>query len=450
MERVSFVNFTGIDRCGHSNAAINNLAAGIVEGNEGLEFVHGSATCYPTHTAELDFPHTPVGRGRITLHDGDAGRGHSRCYVIDRDGTLLDQPTNRGWVLRSSLPYWWDPDIIEDCEAYAENYDDDPDFSTCPWFVRDNEFLLDAACDPERRGTPYNSAKMNNLNNCTNPALAFGPAEQSQDWSEANTWVCPGVDFLNLRFLVPSLIVSGSPVLYAPVLWSTVRDRSTLTRNYDGDETVSVLQESLSKISTHALNRFPQPYTVVVANQQNYRVDFTGDVSDPRFFDNGDMEFNIFEAQGTDMAGTTARPPLHCESWGKNGKCDLDDWAVIVNFKFLNPAKVLFYHNYLKVDGATRLDQVTRDQPSGFGYFHPVSKVASFVVKGPGVVKMRALQVSGVLCSRRSTIVCSHQIFKPDTIALSRVIATMAHTVLCCTGRAGHSRHRGDFRLVLC
>ena len=197
------------------------------------------------------------------------------------------------------------------------------------------------------------------------------------------------------------------------------------------------------------LSRWPQPNTVVIANQQNYRIDFTGDITDSRFFENGDVEFSIFEAQGTDSAGTGARGPVHCGDGGDDD-CALDDWAVIVNFKFLNPAKVLFYNNYLRVDGASRLDEVTRDQPSGFGYFQPVSKVASFVVKGPGVVQMRALQVSEVLCSRRSTIVCSHQIFKPDTIALSRVIATMAHTVSCCTGRAGHSRHRGDFRLVLC
>ena len=400
MERVSFVNFTGIDQCGRSNAAINNLAAGIVENGAGLEVVHGSSTCYPTHTAELDFPHTPVGRARITLHDGDAGRGHARCYFIDRDGTLLDQPTNKGHLLRSSLPYYWDPDIVEDCEAYAENFDDDPDFSECPWFVRGNQFLLDAVCDPERRGLPYNSDKMNNLNNCTNPALAFGPAEESQDWSESNLWVCPGVDFLNLRFLVPNLIVSGSPVLWAPVAWSTVRDRSIGTSVYDGDQTVSVLQESLEMgDSAQLLNRFPQPYTVVLPNQQNYRVDFTGDVTDTRFFDNGDFEFEIFEAQGTDMKGATARPPLNCENRGNDGKCDLDDWAVTVDIKFLNPGKVLFYHNYLKVDGASRLHEVTRNQPSGFGYVHPVSKIASFVVRGPGVVKMRALQVSGACCA---------------------------------------------------
>ena len=253
MERVSFVNFTGIDACGRANAAINNQAAGIVESDGGFEKDIGLATCYPTHMRELDFPHSPPGRARVTLHDGGtwtnmgvtlgSEKGHARCYLIDRDGTLLDQATSKGWVIRSSVDYFWNPDVVADCKAYRENQDDDPDFSECMWFLRDNDILLDAVCDAERRGLPYNPDSMRARNNCTTPDVAFGDA--AQNWNGANAWVCQGADFLNLKFDVPKLVVSGSEVLWAPVVWSTVRSRSIGTSLYDGDETVVTYQESL-------------------------------------------------------------------------------------------------------------------------------------------------------------------------------------------------------------
>ena len=35
---------------------------------------------------------------------------------------------------------------------------------------------------------------------------------------------------------------------------------------------------------------------------------------------------------------------------------------------------------------------MTLDQPTGYSYLHPVSRIASFVVKGPGTVRVRATQ----------------------------------------------------------
>ena len=394
MRRVAFVNFTGIDACGRTNAAIANQAAGIVESDGGIEAEIGLATCYPTRSRELAFPHSPLGRGRVTLHDGGAWidkfgvtlgpeKGHARCYLVDEDGSLLDQVTSRGWMLRSSVDYFWNPDVVADCETYAESHDDDPDFSECMWFLRSNDILLDAATDADRRGMPYNPESMSSRNNCTTPDVALGAAS---DWTDANVWLCQGVDFLNLKFEVPQLIVSGSEVLWAPITWSTVRSRSIGTSLYDGDQTVATYQESLNVgDAQNGLDRWPQPNTVVLANQQNYRMDVTGDITDSRFFENGDFEFSIFEAQGDN-----ALAPLYCDG---TDACDVDDWAVIVNFKFLKSSKILFYHNNLKVDGASRLSQVDLSQPAGYSYVHPTSKVAAFVVRGSGVVKMRALQV---------------------------------------------------------
>lgn len=60
----------------------------------------------------------------------------------------------------------------------------------------------------------------------------------------------------------------------------------------------------------------------VVPNLGIYRLDFTGDVT--VFSDHGDYTFQLL--------GTEARDPI-----------DGDNFAVIINVKFLKPTKLLFY-----------------------------------------------------------------------------------------------------------
>ena len=115
----------------------------------------GAASCYPIRTRNLTYPGTPLGRARLTLHDG-ANRpqtnGFARCWAVDEDGTLLDNATRRGHLIKATAEYPWDADVASDCAEYHENEDDDPDFSKCMWFIRNNEFLLDTSIDATRRG----------------------------------------------------------------------------------------------------------------------------------------------------------------------------------------------------------------------------------------------------------------------------------------------------------
>jgi hypothetical protein len=76
------------------------------------------------------------------------------------------------------------------------------------------------------------------------------------------------------------------------------------------------------------------PSVVVLPNLGRYRLDFTGDITDTRFFDKGDLKFELMEGSGT-------REPLYG-----------DEWKLVVSLKFLRPGKILFYQGGLKVRGA--------------------------------------------------------------------------------------------------
>ena len=335
VNRVAFVNFTGTDDCGRSNSAFSNQAAGTVESQSPAPMVLAFPTCYPVRTSELSFVGTPHGRARVTMGAGALAtdRGHARCYHVDEDGSLVDEAGPV--LLRSSTAYPWDSgssQILADCAAYAAGSDDDPSSSQCPWFVRDNPYLLGAAgTDATRRGFAY--ATGDGVGECATP-------DGAGDWDGSNVWRCRDVDFLTLRYFVPDLAVSGSDVLWAPVTWSTVASSNLATSLYSLDETVVTLQQSFEGGAAAEENdaRWPQPFTVVLPNQAAARVDFTGDITDPRFFERGDLEFELGEA--ADLSA----PPLYSS-----------EWALIVNLKFLHPVKLEFWHDGHAVAGASRL-----------------------------------------------------------------------------------------------
>lgn len=319
------------------------------------------------------------------------------CTLFDEDGTLYgtsssaklykanivrNDITGRGWRLVLQAQEWPE-DVLEDCQEYLENYDDSPDVSTCPvrlpivvesptdltypqWFVRENSYLLGAAADEDRRGI-------------AEPDEALGTSDKNckavseVDWRRRVSY-CPNADWVTIKYTVPLRIVSGSEVLWAPVTWSTMRDELIATSMYFQDDTVVAVHPvypadtELAQFST----RWPNPYTHVVPNGGAYRLDFTGDIT--VFSEFGDYNFQL--------VGTEARNPV-----------DGDDFAVIVNVKFLKPCKLLFYVDGKKVDGATRRNQVTVAKEAGYGFQHATTKVAAFVLKGSTQVSMRALQV---------------------------------------------------------
>ena len=202
--------------------------------------------------------------------------------------------------------------IVDDCRLYEANHDDDPDFSECMWYVRGNDYLLAAAAsdDDARRGYTYSALphEPRHGGNCTVPA--------GGDWAGANLWEC-SVDFLTLEMSVPYLEVSGSEVLWAPITWSTVHPRAIGTSNYDTDETISLLQSSFEvEDAQNSLDRWPQPNTVVLPNGGTFRVDFTGDITDTRFFERGDVEFRISKRSRT---ARHSRPRAPCTR--RSGRC---------------------------------------------------------------------------------------------------------------------------------
>ena len=117
----------------------------------------GNAQCYPVHTKSLTWVDTPHD-GRMAFSPGTGGmsglekdQDFGACTHFDEDGSLYD--TTDGSVLyKADVARTWPEDILEDCQAYSINYDDDTAFSKCPWFIRANDYLLDAANDASRRG----------------------------------------------------------------------------------------------------------------------------------------------------------------------------------------------------------------------------------------------------------------------------------------------------------
>ena len=110
----------------------------------------GSAMCYQCLTSDLAFVDTPHD-GRLAFSPGGGGvsglevdEEYGACTLYDEDGTLYGTNGN-GALYKASFDQEWPEDVLEDCQDYAANYDDAPDMSKCPWFVRENEYLLQAS-----------------------------------------------------------------------------------------------------------------------------------------------------------------------------------------------------------------------------------------------------------------------------------------------------------------
>ena len=204
---VTLSNFSGVpDACGLTNAAISNEPAIGETGDEELEEAMGFGSCYPIRTRGLNYVGSPLGRARLTLHDG-ANRpkpnGFARCWAVDEDGTMLDNATAVGHLVKATAEFPWDEAVASDCEKYWTYNDDDPDTSKCMWFVRGNEFLLDTSIDAARRGLRWG------MDDCAWPSRG--------EWDGSGSAVCARTDFVTLHWTIPPLTISGSEVARAPV-----------------------------------------------------------------------------------------------------------------------------------------------------------------------------------------------------------------------------------------
>lgn len=165
-------------------------------------------------------------------------------------------------------------------------------------------------------------------------------------------------DFVTLKYTVPKRITSGSEVLWAPVALSTVRFESICTSIYYEDDTVVALHSNYGVDSEAGqfASRWPQPFMHQVPNHGQYHLDWTGDVT--AFSEDGDYTFQLFGTEAHDPVGD-------------------DEYAVIVQFKFLKPCKLLFYVDGRKVDGGVRRTDMDLTRDVGFSYHHATSAAAS-------------------------------------------------------------------------
>ena len=392
---------------------------GVAFGTEAAALGHGSGTaclslgnaqCYPVHTYNLGWRDTPFD-GRIAFSPGTGGmsglehdQDFGACTHYDADGSVYNTSTT---LYKANVPRTWPEDILESCQEYAANYDDNPDFSKCPWFIRANDYLLDAANDASRRGYASHSQALgldegkcswtgtNELTPRMRPCATNAdcwkrkwgchldgatcecqqdPCQPAFNVSDNRRVQSCSRDFVTLKFTNPLKITSGSEVLFAPAAISTVRRETMCSESYFQDDTVVAVLPSYPVDSEAAqfLERWPSPYVMSVPNQGIYHIDYTGDVT--AFSAEGDYKFQLL--------GTSSRAPV-----------EGGDFAVIVTVKFLQPCKLLFYVNGRKVNGAVRRLDVTTLQENGFGFQHATTKIAAVVLKGSEEVKMQALQV---------------------------------------------------------
>jgi len=164
---------------------------------------------------------------------------------------------------------------------------------------------------------------------------------------------------VTIKYTVPKRITSGSEVLWAPVALSTVRFESICTSIYYEDDTVVALHSNYGVDSEAGqfASRWPQPFMHQVPNHGQYHLDWTGDVT--AFSEDGDYTFQLFGTEAHDPVGD-------------------DEYAVIVQFKFLKPCKLLFYVDGRKVDGGVRRTDMDLTRDVGFSYPFGVESLQTF------------------------------------------------------------------------
>jgi len=210
VSKCAFVAYSSPDDAceGRAGVGIANEFAGVGQGSGAAGNSLGSQHCPQCVTSDLAWPRTPWD-GRVAFSEGvDGARDFAKCLLYDGDGSVYG--TAAGQLYKADLDSEWPPDILDDCQDYLSNYDDDPSFSKCPWFIRENEYLLGAAAAASRRGVPQHRQARGDVKSRTcdafdGVATANHVARCSKDW-------------VTLKFTVPKRVTSGSEVLFAPVL----------------------------------------------------------------------------------------------------------------------------------------------------------------------------------------------------------------------------------------
>ena len=199
-----------------------------------------------------------------------------------------------------------------------------------------------------------------------------------------------GLEYVHLKTHVPEKVVSGSELMYGPVGYITMYDGYLGSSTFASTDTVVDIYRDYTDPrgdqmppqtgkETETFNpvpaRYTQPFLATLANQGYYQIEYTGDIAS---FNEEFLEFSLVSL-GLDE-------PLYS-----------DEWAVMVQYRFLKAVNVAFYYDGRQVSSCARRDQLSLDSSPGKHYLDPVSKILSFPVIGlTKPVRIRQLDVVSV------------------------------------------------------
>jgi len=395
LEDLKFYGFSGTDSCGRKNVALSNEMAGDGEGTaEPIGANFGKATCYPVEVRGCTFPETPdYARLRFSEGPSTAEVQWALCKVFDPDhsimaGSAFLEGGVDSYFLKSAQTHEWPPEVLRDCQnwAYADYADDYDGQGTCLWWLRKYDNVRAAITNEELRGqveaglsgTQYPDAS------CEEIFTADG------DLVNNNVKLCKNMEPVILKSFIPEKVISGSEVLYGPVGYINMYDANYGSSNFagDGDTSVDIYRDYTDPRGTQMppmtgketesfnpiLSRYTQPYLAHLVNHGYYRIEYTGDIT---LFNGDFLEYQL--------VSLTDAPFVN------------DDYAIVIDIKFMKAVKLSFYYNGASVPASSRRDQVTLSAPAGTNYLDPVSKVVSFVVRGTAKpVRIKHLDVVAV------------------------------------------------------
>jgi cysteine-rich repeat protein len=392
LDNIKFFGYSGTDSCGRSNVAISNEMAGDGEGTARAFGAHfGKATCYPISVRNSTFTDTPD-YARLRFSDGPTTPEvqFGLCTVYD-DGSIMGDSVylDAGigpYMLKASKKHEWPAEVLRDCASWASlGYPDDYDGSgTCLWWLRTYDNVQGAITDSSKRGLIETGV--------TGTQYSSGFCEEvftSDSAISNNAMLCSGMEYVVLKTFIPEKKVSGSEILYGPVGYINIKDDDYGSSSFAGDDTsVDIYMDYTdprgdqmppqtgkeTETFVPVLSRYTQPYLATLVNHGYYRIQYTGDIT---LFSSDFIEYQL--------VGLTDDPRLN------------DDFAVIIDIKFLKAVNLAFYYEGRQVAQSPRRDKVTLDADAGTNYFDPSSKILSFVVKGTvSPVRIRQLEVVSV------------------------------------------------------
>jgi len=395
LEDLKFYGFSGTDSCGRKNVALSNELAGDGEGTASpIGANYGKATCYPIEVRGCAFPETPdYARLRFSEGPTAAEPQWALCTVFDPDqsimggSTFLDAGVDT-YFLKPAKVHEWPPEVLRDCQnwAYADYADDYDGQGTCLWWLRKYDNLRAAITNKKLRGqveaglsgTQYSSAS------CEEVFTADG------DLMDNNVQLCKNMEHVVLKSFIPEKVISGSEVIYGPVGYINMYDANAGSSNFagDGDTSVDIYRDYPDPRGTQMppmtgkeieafnplLERYTQPYLAHLVNHGYYRIEYTGDIT---LFNGDFLEYQL--------VSLTDAPIVN------------DDYAMVIDIKFMKAVKLAFYYDGAKVPASPRRNQVSLSAPAGTNYLDPVSKVVSFVLRGTAKpVRIKHLDVVAV------------------------------------------------------